>query len=152
MNIYLFIFLINFIFYFLLLMLLNNFFLNKYYYPFRKLDIINFIINTTIFSLINFFYFGLNLLIIIIIINLNFFYISFHLQNMVITSPRTKIIIDIFNKVNKKKYTEKNIVDNRIKRLLTNHQILIVQKKIQLNKKTKTLYFINLIFKLIKKF
>ena len=152
MNIYLFIFLINFIFYFLLLMLLNNFFLNKYYYPFRKLDIINFIINTTIFSLINFFYFGLNLLIIIIIINLNFFYISFHLQNMVITSPRTKIIIDIFNKVNKKKYTEKNIVDNRIKRLLSNQQILIVKKKIQLNKKTKTLYFINLIFKLIKKF
>ena len=151
MNIYLFIFLINFFFYFLLLMLLNNFFLNKYYYPFRKLDIINFIINTTIFSLINFFYFGLNLLIIIIIINLNFFYISFHLQNMVITSPRTKIIIDIFNKTNKKKYTDKNIVDNRIKRLLSNQQILIVKKKIQLNKKNKTLYLINLIFKLIKK-
>jgi len=151
MNIYLFIFLINFFFYFLLLMLLNNFFLNKYYYPFRKLDIINFIINTTIFSLINFFYFGLNLLIIIIIINLNFFYISFHLQNMVITSPRTKIIIDIFNKTNKKKYTDKNIVDNRIKRLLSNQQILIVKKKIQLNKKKKTLYLINLIFKLIKK-
>jgi len=116
------------------------------------LDIINFIINTIIFGLVNLFYFGLDFLIIAIVINFNFFYIAFHMQNMIITSPRTRIIIDILNKNNKKVYTERNIVENRVKRLLSNQQILINKKIIQLNNKKKTLYFINLLFKLIKKF
>ena len=152
MIIYLSYFFSNFVFYFLSLILLNNLFANKFYYPFRMLDIINFIINTIIFGLVNLFYFGLDFLIIAIVINFNFFYIAFHMQNMIITSPRTRIIIDILNKNNKKVYTERNIVENRVKRLLSNQQILINKKIIQLNNKKKTLYFINLLFKLIKKF
>jgi hypothetical protein len=152
MSIYLLFFFINFIFYFLFLILLNNFLVNKFFYPFRILDLINFITNTAIFGFASFFYFGLDFMIITIIINFNFFYIIFHIQNMINTSPRTRILIDIFNKNNKQVYTEKKIVENRIKRLLSNKQILISKKIIKLNNDKKTLYFINLVFKLIKKF
>jgi hypothetical protein len=71
---------------------------------------------------------------------------------MVNTSPRTKILMDIYNKTNIKKYTEKNVVKNRIKRLLSNKQIIINKNIIKLNNNKKSLYFVNLIFKLIKKF
>ena len=133
---YIYLFFLNLIFFFLFLILLNNFFINKFYYPFKILDLINFVINITIFSIINFFYFGSNFMIISIIINFNFFYISFHVQNMVSTSPRTKIILNIFTK-NKKVYTEKNIVENRLNRLQSNQQIFINKKIIQINKKKK---------------
>jgi hypothetical protein len=151
MHIYLFIYIINMIFYFLFLRLLNIFLNNNFYYPFRILDIINFIINILIFCPIIFFYFGFDILFLTIIVNLNFFYIFFHIQNMVNTSPRTKILINIFDNINIKKYTEKKIVENRIKRLLSSQQIIIDKKIIKLNNSKKSLYFINLIFRLIKK-
>jgi hypothetical protein len=137
--------------YFSFLRLLNIFLKNNFYYPFRILDIINFIINILIFCPITFFYFGFDILFITIIVNLNFFYIFFHTQNMVNTSPRTKILINIFENIKIKKYTEKTIVENRIKRLLSSQQIIIDKKIIKLNNNKKSLYFINLIFQLIKK-
>jgi len=152
MYIYLFIFIANTIFYFLLSILLNNFFKNNFYYPFRILDLINFIINIIIFCPIIFFYFGIDILFITIIVNLNFFYIIFHIQNMVNTSPRTKILINIFDNINIKKYTEKMVVENRIKRLLSSQQIIIDKSIIKLNDNKKSLYFISLIFQFIKKF
>jgi hypothetical protein len=139
------------IIYFSFLRLLNIFLKNNFYYPFRILDIINFIINILIFCPITFFYFGFDILFITIIVNLNFFYILFHTQNMVNTSPRTKILINIFENIKIKKYTEKTIVENRIKRLLSSQQIIIDKKIIKLNNNKKSLYFINLIFQLIKK-
>ena len=151
MYIYLFIYIINMIIYFSFLRLLNIFLKNNFYYPFRILDIINFIINILIFCPITFFYFGFDILFITIIVNLNFFYILFHAQNMVNTSPRTKILINIFENIKIKKYTEKTIVENRIKRLLSSQQIIIDKKMIKLNNNKKSLYFINLIFQLIKK-
>ena len=151
MYIYLFIYIINMISYFSFLRLLNIFLKNNFYYPFRILDIINFIINILIFCPITFFYFGFDILFITIIVNLNFFYIFFHTQNMVNTSPRTKILINIFENIKIKKYTEKTIVENRIKRLLSSQQIIIDKKIIKLNNNKKSLYFINLIFQLIKK-
>ena len=151
MYIYLFIYIINMIIYFSFLRLLNIFLKNNFYYPFRILDIINFIINILIFCPITFFYFGFDILFITIIVNLNFFYIFFHTQNMVNTSPRTKILINIFENIKIKKYTEKTIVENRIKRLLSSQQIIIDKKIIKLNNNKKSLYFINLIFQLIKK-
>jgi hypothetical protein len=151
MYIYLFIYIINMIIYFSFLRLLNIFLKNNFYYPFRILDIINFIINILIFCPITFFYFGFDILFITIIVNLNFFYILFHTQNMVNTSPRTKILINIFENIKIKKYTEKTIVENRIKRLLSSQQIIIDKKIIKLNNNKKSLYFINLIFQLIKK-
>ena len=44
------------------------------------------------------------------------------------------------------------VVKNRIKRLLSNNQIIINNNIIKLNKNKKSLYLVNLIFKLIKKF
>ena len=149
---YFFFFITNIIFYNLFLIILNNSIKNKYYYPFRTLDVLNLLVNIAVFCSISLFYFDLNIFIMTIITNLNFFYILFHVQNMVNTSPRTKILIDIYNKANIKKYTEKNIVKNRIKRLLSNNQIIINNNIIKLNKNKKSLYLVNLIFKLIKKF
>ena len=149
---YLLFFITNIIFYILFLIVLNNSIKNKYYYPFRTLDVSNFFVNIAVFCPISLFYFDLNIFIMTIITNLNLFYILFHIQNMVNTSPRTKILIDINNKANIKKYTEKNIVKNRIKRLLSNKQIIISKNIIKLNNNKKFFYFVNLIFKLIKKF
>jgi hypothetical protein len=149
---YLLFFIINIMIYILFLIILNNSIKNKYYYPFRTLDVLNFLINIAVFCPLSLFYFDLNIFIMTIITNLNFFYILFHVQNMVNTSPRTKILMDIYNKTNIKKYTEKNVVKNRIKRLLSNKQIIINKNIIKLNNNKKSLYFVNLIFKLIKKF
>lgn len=144
-------FIINFIFYNLFLAIISNLLKNKFYYPFRILDVLNFIVNTLIFCSISLFYFNLNIFIMTIIINFNLFYILFHIQNMVNTSPRTKIIIDLYNKAAIKNYTEKKIVKNRIKKLLSSQQIIINKNIIKLNDNKNFLYFINLIFKLIKK-
>ena len=79
---------------------------------------------------------------------------------MIITSPRTKIIIDLMEKKNKelnmfkylKIYSYKKIVENRIKRLKTSKQIIEKNNSITLNKKNKnSLYFISLIFSLLEK-
>jgi len=79
---------------------------------------------------------------------------------MIITSPRTKIIIDLMEKNNKelnmfkylKIYSCKKIVENRIKRLKTSKQIIEKNNSITLNKKNKnSLYFISLIFSLLEK-
>jgi len=99
--IYLLFFLINTFFFTFFLFLFTRLFKNKYFFPFRKLDIYNFLTNLILFTLLSHFLFNNELTIATIIINFNFFYILFHIQNMINTSPRTKILLDIYNK---KKY------------------------------------------------
>ena len=80
---------------------------------------------------------------------------------MISTSPRTKILLDVHKtkSLNKKdylkKYNTKVILDNRIKRLLTNSEIIIIKnKKILLNKKKgglNFLPFVSFMFNLMKK-
>jgi hypothetical protein len=79
---------------------------------------------------------------------------------MIITSPRTKIIIDLIDNKKKeldltqylKKYNCKKIVENRIKRLKTSKQISEKNNLIKLNKKNKNFfYLIALIFSFIEK-
>tara|TARA_B110000967_G_C18520649_1_gene380881 strand:- start:67 stop:309 length:243 start_codon:yes stop_codon:yes gene_type:complete len=79
---------------------------------------------------------------------------------MIVTSPRTKIIIDLIKSKNKeldlnkylKIYNCKIMVENRIKRLKTSKQIVEKNKIISLSKKNKnSLYFISLVFSLIEK-
>ena len=59
---------------------------------------------------------------------------------MISTSPRTKILLDVFkSKTIKqslylKKYSSKYILNIRIKRLLTNNEIIINKNKILINK------------------
>ena len=79
---------------------------------------------------------------------------------MIITSPRTKMIIDLMEnkkkKLNKTQYFKiyncKKIVDNRIKRLKTSKQIIEKNNYIKLNKnKKKSFYIVAGIFSLIEK-
>ena len=77
----------------------------------------------------------------------------FHIQNMINTSPRTKILLCLINKKSNiyNKYNEKVIVNNRIKRLASSDQIIIKNNSISINKKKKLFSFIYFLFILIKK-
>lgn len=122
--------------YILLLKIFFIIFKKKYYFPFRYADLFTFIFNLGIFSIISLLQ-NYKLLILTIFINLNLFYIFFHLINMIITSPRTKIIIDLLETKKKqfdlknylKKYNYRKIVDKRIERLISSKQIIINKKK-----------------------
>ena len=151
MNIVIFL-LLNIFSYFILLSLLNHFFKNKFIYPFRLFDLINFVINLIIFCYFAYFNFDLNILISTFIINLNLLYIFFHIQNMINTSPRTKILLDLFiNQENFEKYNEKIVVNNRIKRLNSSKQIILKNKFIEINKNKKSFFIVNFVFNIIKK-
>ena len=158
MNLTIFI-ILNFLSYLIMLKIFFSIFKMKYYFPFRYADFFNFLFNIIIFcSLSKLFYndyFWVS-----IFVNLNLFYIFFHLINMIVTSPRTKIIIDLIKSKNKeldlnkylKIYNCKIMVENRIKRPKTSKQIVEKNKIISLSKKNKnSLYFISLVFSLIEK-
>ena len=78
---------------------------------------------------------------------------------MINTSPRTKIILTIFqkNKIKEnlllKKYNENIISSNRIKRLMTTKQITKINNNYLLNNKSFFSFakLINFLFKIIKK-
>jgi len=79
---------------------------------------------------------------------------------MIVTSPRTKLIIDLRSKKNAevsinqyfKKYNCKVIVNNRIKRLKTSGQIIEKNKYYSLKKdKKNSLFIIALVFSIIEK-
>ena len=103
----------------------------NYTFPFRHADIYSFVLNLITFSIFSYIYFP-KYFFIFFLINLNLFYIFFNLINMIVTSPRTKIIIDLKSKKNTeininhylKKYNCNIIVNNRIKRLKTSRQII----------------------------
>ena len=158
MNLTIFI-ILNFLSYLIMLKIFFSIFKMKYYFPFRYADLFSFLFNLILFSSLSLIYYS-DFFWITIFINLNLFYIFFHLINMIITSPRTKIIIDLMEKNNKelnmfkylKIYSCKKIVENRIKRLKTSKQIIEKNNSITLNKKNKnSLYFISLIFSLLEK-
>jgi hypothetical protein len=70
---------------------------------------------------------------------------------MINTSPRTKILLTLYENKNIKKYNETIILNNRIKRLLSNNQIIIKNNIVKINENKKIFLFVNFIFKLIKK-
>ncbi len=150
---------LNVLTYLIVLKIFFSFFRMKYYFPFRYADFFNFLFNLILFSSLSLIYYS-NFFWITVFINLNLFYIFFHLINMIVTSPRTKIIIDLMEKKNNeldmlkylKIYSCKKIVENRIKRLKTSKQIIEKNNLIMLNKKNKnSFYFISFIFSLIER-
>ena len=143
---------INIINYVVFLSILNIFFFNKFFYPFRKLELINFFFNILTFGSITFIFLEIEVFFLTIILNLNLAYIFFHIQNMINSSPRTRILLDLYLNKDIKKYNEKIILDNRIRRLLSSKQIVVSKDNIQINKKKFFFSLINFIFKLIKKF
>lgn len=131
----------------------------KYIYPFRIADLINLFLNSIIFSTITWFNFSFNWAVITLFINLNLFYISYSVVNLINTSPRMKIVLEIYN--NKKiplnelynYYNYENILENRINRLLSSNQIEIKDSYVSL-KKTNFSFFTLVIFimNFLKKF
>ena len=151
--------LINFLTYLFSLKLFFSFFKMSYSFPFRHADLYSFFFNFILFSVLSLVYYP-KFLIFFLIININLFYIFFHLINMIITSPRTKLIIDLKSKENSEisisqylmKYNCKVIVNNRIKRLKTSGQIVEKNKYFTLKKDKKNfLYIISLVFSFIEK-
>ena len=149
---------LNFLTYLLALKIFFSIFKMKYYFPFRRADLFCFLFNFILFSGLSLIYYN-NFFWITIFINLNLFYIFFHLINMVVTSPRTKIIIDLMESKKKELniikysriYNSKKMVENRIKRLKTSRQIIKKNNFYVLNKKNKNfLYLIALVFLIIE--
>ena len=149
----------NILIYFISLKLFFAIFKMKYYFPFRIADIFSFIFNLFTFVFLSFSYHPEQILI-FLFINLNLFYIFFHLINMIVTSPRTKLIIDLKESSNKnvhiksylKKYNCSVIVSNRIRRLKSSKQITEKKNKFYLKKDKKNfLYLIFLVFSFIEK-
>ena len=154
-----FLILANLISYFVSLKLFFSIFKMSYTFPFRRADLYSFIFNLIAFSILSFKYYP-EYYFIFLLINLNLFYIFFHVINMIVTSPRTKMIIDLKslrkNEVEVKKYLRKynchTIVNNRIRRLKTSGQIIEKDNYFFLKKNKKNfLYFVSLVFAFIEK-
>ena len=153
---------LNLLSYLISLKLFFMIFKMKYYFPFRYADAFSFLFNLLLFLILSLIYYPEQLLI-FLFINLNLFYIFFHLLNMIITSPRSKIIIDLMDlkgkkqnniSVNKylKTYSYKKIVNNRIRRLKSSKQILEKNKYFSLqNNKSNSMHIISLAVSYIEK-
>jgi len=149
LNLFLFIFLLKF---FLII------FKDKYIFPFRVAEVVNFFSNILINGLISMNIFGYELLLNVIVINCCLSWTFYNMLCMINTSPRTKILLDIVShkeiKLKKylKKYNAKIILDNRIARLKTNNEITNKKSIIKINNKGfKFLNIVILVFSLIKK-
>jgi len=150
---------LNFFTYILTLKIFFFLFNSKYYFPFRYADVLSFVFNLVFFIYLSSIYLP-DTYFIIFFININLFYIFFHLINMITTSPRTKIILDLKESNNQqinlskylKKYNCNVIVSNRIKRLKSSKQILEKNNYFYLKKGKKNfLYLISMVFSFIEK-
>ena len=158
---YLLFFIINLFLYIIFLKLFLVLFGSKYIFPVRVADLFNLITNLIINFAISFYYLNFSVAFNVILINFFLFFIFYSILSMISTSPRTKILLDVHKtkSLNKKdylkKYNTKVILDNRIKRLLTNSEIILIKnKKILLNKKKgglNFLPFVSFMFNLMKK-
>ena len=149
----------NLLIYFLSLKIFFSLFKTSYTFPFRHADLYSFVFNLITFSILSYIYFP-QYFFIFLLINLNLFYIFFNLINMIVTSPRTKMIIDLKSQKNSKininqylkKYNCSVIVNNRIKRLKTSRQIIEKNNHFYLKKNKKNfLYIISLVFSFMEK-
>jgi hypothetical protein len=130
----------------------------KIYYPFRLAEIYSFFTSNIflIFSL--YFLYNTKLMLVFLLINTLTFYIIYHLINMIQTSPRTRILMDLYKykQINLtdylKIYNTEIILKNRLNRFQTSNQVLIKDNEIiYINNKKNFINFLFLIFKLIKK-
>tara|TARA_B100000767_G_C19574151_1_gene454509 strand:- start:299 stop:784 length:486 start_codon:yes stop_codon:yes gene_type:complete len=155
-------FIINLFLYISLLKFFLILFGSKYIFPVRIADLSNLIANLIINPVIAFYFLHLSVIFNVILINFFLFFIFYSIFSMISTSPRTKILLDIHKakyldkkSYLKKKYNTKIILDNRIRRLLTNNEITFKKNKtILLNKSKKGLNFfpiVSFIFELMKK-
>ena len=130
----------------------------KIYYPFRVAEIYSYFCANFFLFFYNFYYYDLYYVLIFLFINTLFFYIFYHLVNMIQTSPRTKILIDLsfYDKINMdtyfKKYNIEIVVQNRLNRFKSSNQIEINNDNIIYNNQSSFfLKIFSIIFFVIKK-
>ena len=133
-------------------------FKEKLYYPFRIAEIYAYFFSNTILFALNFLLHSIFLSLIFLLFNTLIFYIFYHLLNMIQTSPRTKILIDLLNLKNisideyNKLYNLEIIIKNRLERFESSNQVNIIDDKIYYNNhKSNFLKLLSFIFKFIKK-
>ena len=152
-------FFINVASFFLILKISYLYFNQKMYYPFRIAEINAFLINNFFVIIIIIYLFEIKEILLILLLNLLIFWIIFHISNMIQTSPRTKILLDLYNykKIQKSKYlnlyTVENILDYRLTRFKSSKQIEVKNDIIKYkNKKSILLNLVYYIFILLKSF
>ena len=133
-------------------------FKEKLYYPFRIAEIYAYFFSNTILFALNYLLHSIFLSLIFLLFNTLIFYIFYHLLNMIQTSPRTKILIDLLNLKNisideyNKLYNLEIIIKNRLERFESSNQVNIIDDKIYYNNhKSNFLKLLSFIFKFIKK-
>ena len=133
-------------------------FKEKLYYPFRIAEIYAYFFSNTILFALNFLLHSIFLSLIFLLFNTLIFYIFYHLLNMIQTSPRTKILIDLLKLKNisideyNKLYNLEIIIKNRLERFESSNQVNIIDDKIYYNNhKSNFLKLLSFIFKFIKK-
>ena len=133
-------------------------FKEKIYYPFRVAEIYAYFFSNTILFALNFLLHSIFLSLIFLLFNTLIFYIFYHLVNMIQTSPRTKILIDLLNLKNisideyNQLYNLEIIIKNRLERFESSNQVNIIDNKIYYNNhKSNFLKLLSFIFNFIKK-
>ena len=133
-------------------------FKEKLYYPFRIAEIYAYFFSNTILFALNFLLHSIFLSLIFLLFNTLIFYIFYHLLNMIQTSPRTKILIDLLKLKNisideyNKLYNLEIIIKNRLERFESSNQVNIIDDKIYYNNhESNFLKLLSFIFKFIKK-
>ena len=152
-------FLINVILYFIILKISYLYFNQKIYFPFRIAEIYTFIFHNILVLILIIYFLEIEVILLILFINCLLSYIIYHIANMIQTSPRTKILLDLYNYKEIidheyfKIYNVNVILDNRLKRFNSSKQIEIKNKTVKLNiKKNTFLKLVYNIFKIIKYF
>lgn len=152
-------FFINLISFLFILKISYIFFNQDMYYPFRKAEINAFIINNVLALIIMIYLFEIKIILTILLLNCLIFWSIYHISNMIQTSPRTKILLDLYNynKIKKTEYlniyTVESILNNRLKRFVSSNQIEINNNIVKHNsKKSILLNLVFYIFKLLKSF
>ncbi len=146
--------LINIFLYLIILKVNYFYFKQKMYFPFRLAEISAFFITNIISLIIMLFFFKLQVILIVLFINCLLSYSLYHIANMIQTSPRTKILLDVyyFKSIQKtdylKIYNLDIILENRLQRFISSKQIKINQESIRLN--IKKSFFIEIVFKIFK--
>ena len=151
-------FLFNLVFYFFSLKFFFIIFKDKYIFPIRVAEYINYIFNIILFAFFTYFIFGIEFIFQILMINTCIAFSFFCILSMINTSPRTKILLDLKKKKFKIKnylnfYNYRKLLDNRIKRLKSNNEIIFKNGYVEINKEKnfKFLTLIIFLFNILKK-
>ena len=127
------------------------------YYPFRIAELVSFIINNTFALIIMIYLFHLKVILLILFLNCLIFWTIYHISNMIQTSPRTKILLDLYDYKNITKtkylklYTIEEILNFRLKRFISSKQIEINNDTIKYKySKSILLNLVYYIFKFLK--